>query len=175
MAKTDQPKGKYDPVASSTGSPSEVSFHGEEPPQPAPAKKASIRTNIIKCSGVLVILIVLALLTQGGQTDSEVKSDFFNPFESPPPEPFKFRVHCPVKYYQNYIDKISASFNPNDGELRRRLQESFYEQYKYGPWKFTEETIANDNFDPDRLYVVGISSVKDENGTSNLRYCSLMR
>ena len=161
---------QYDPVGSDAGSPSEVSIHAEDKPLVQPQKTSQIRTNIIKCSGALVVLIVLAVLTQGGQTD-RADHRFDSIFEADP-VPFKFRVHCPVEYYGSYLNNLKRSVERGQNEdLRRRLLEvdvpntweDLFNRFEYGPYEFTTNTTSDPRFNPSKLYVVTVASVNDSN------------
>ena len=107
----DGSKRDYDPVVDSSGSPSEMSFSGEPSAPSAPQKSSQMRSNIIKCSGVLIVLIILALLTQGGHTgvslddlEERVRKDAMN--FTGTLTPFKYMVHCPVSYFAGYLNRL---------------------------------------------------------------------
>lgn len=81
---------------------------------------------------------------------------------------FKFQVHCPISYYSYY--------KPDGFDLRRLLQTN---PYKYGDYEFDSLSIDN-NFRPDRTYIVTMVSVEKINKVTNktdaeLRYCGLTR
>ena len=120
MATNGQPKGVYDPVSPTSNSPSEVSFCSEEPSLPTQHQSSPIRTNIMKCSGVLIVLIIFAVLARIGNSDRLLRDGVYSPFDIPKAEAFKFRVYCPVKYYRHYLDEIFGE-DPKNREFRRRL------------------------------------------------------